>query len=377
MNLDTASRELRNNFDVLRLAAASLVLVSHSFVVAGHHEPTVGHFQLGTLGVEIFFAISGFLVAKSWFSQPRIGAFTFKRALRIVPALAVTVATLAFVVGPAVSDDGPKTYFGAAQTYAYPVDNVAAVATGGSVRHVSHDLPGVFATNPDTSVDRSLWTLPIEAQAYMAIAILGLAGVLSGALPLLVAGFFLLSVAPAGVLDLPGIGPALNFVRGADGEAAHLLAIFSMSALMYRYRSRIVLRTDLAVVAGIAWVASLGTPAERWVLVVAIPYLALYLAYRSWSGLRRLTAHADVSYGLYLLAFPVQQMIIHFWGAARPSPAVVAVIAFPITYLLALASWHGVEKRALAMKRMLADRRAARAKARRAAPEPDPAPVRA
>jgi peptidoglycan/LPS O-acetylase OafA/YrhL len=227
MSLDTASRERRNNFDVLRLAAASLVLVSHSFVVVGHHEPTVGHFQLGTLGVEIFFAISGFLVAKSWFSQPRLGAFVLKRALRIVPALAVTVAALAFVVGPAVSHDAPKAYFGAAQTYAYPVDNVAAVATGGSVRHVSHDLPGVFATNPDTSVDRSLWTLPIEAQAYMAIALLGIAGVLSGALPLLVAGFFLLSVAPTGVLDLPGIGPALEFVRGADGEAAHLLAIFS------------------------------------------------------------------------------------------------------------------------------------------------------
>jgi peptidoglycan/LPS O-acetylase OafA/YrhL len=377
MRLDTASHERRNNFDVLRLAAASLVLVSHSFVVGGHHEPHVGHFPLGTLGVEIFFAISGFLVAKSWFSQPRLGAFALKRALRIIPALAVTVAALAFVVGPLVSDQSPKAYFGAADTYAYPVDNVAAVATGGSVRDVSHDLPGVFATNPDTSVDRSLWTLPIEAQAYMAIAILGLAGVLSGALPLLVAGFFLLSVAPPGVLHLPGIGPALDFVRGADGEAAHLLALFSLSALMYRYRSRIALRTDLAVVAGIALVAALGTPVERWVLLVAIPYVALYLAYRSWSGLRRLTAHADVSYGLYLLAFPVQQTIVALWGAGRPSPAVMALIAFPVTYVLALCSWHGVEKRALALKNTLAGRKAARVNARRAVSEPDPAPVRA
>jgi peptidoglycan/LPS O-acetylase OafA/YrhL len=70
-------------------------------------------------------------------------------------------------------------------------------------------------------------------------------------------------------------------------------------------------------------------------------------------------------------------MIVHLWGADRPSPAVVALIAFPITYLLALGSWHGVEKRALAMKHMLANRRAARATARRPAPEPEAAPVRA
>jgi peptidoglycan/LPS O-acetylase OafA/YrhL len=358
MSLDASSRERRNNFDVLRLAAAAMVLVSHSFVVVGAHEPHIGHWPLGTLGVEIFFAISGFLVAKSWFGQPRASAFALKRALRIVPALVVTVVACAFVLGPIVSDHSASTYLSAPATYSYSVDNVAAVATGGSVREVSHHLPGVFATHPDTSVNRSLWTLPIEVQAYMAVALLGLAGLLAGALPLVVAAFFLLSIAPSGVLDAPAIGSALTFVRGADGEAAHLLAMFFVSALMYRYRAKIALRGDLAIVAAIALGASLGTPVERVALLVAIPYLALYFAYRSWSGLRALTKHADVSYGLYLLAFPVQQGIVQAWGVGSlPSPAVVALIAFPITYVLALCSWHGVEKRALRLKGALAGRR--------------------
>jgi peptidoglycan/LPS O-acetylase OafA/YrhL len=358
MSLDASSRERRNNFDVLRLAAAAMVLVSHSFVVVGHHEPHIGHWPLGTLGVEIFFAISGFLVAKSWFGQPRLSAFAVKRGLRIVPALVVTVVVCAFVVGPAVTDHSASAYLSAPSTYTYPVDNVAAVATGGSVRHVSHHLSGVFAAHPDTSVNRSLWTLPIEVQAYMAVALLGLAGLLAGTLPLVVAGFFLLSIAPSGVLDAPAIGSALTFVRGADGEAAHLLAIFFVSALMYRYRGKIALRGDLAIVAAIALGASLGTPVERVALIVAIPYLALYFAYRSWGGLRVLTNHADVSYGLYLLAFPVQQVIVEAWGGGSlPAPAVVALIAFPITYLLALCSWHGVEKRALRLKGALAGRR--------------------
>jgi len=360
MNLDAASRERRNNFDVLRLAAASLVLVSHSFVVVGAGEPYVGHWPLGTLGVEIFFAISGFLVAKSWFAQPSIRAFAVKRGLRILPALAVIALALAFVLGPAVAHGSLGDYFGARTTYAYAVDNVAATASGGTVRQVAHHLPGVFGSNPDTSVDKSLWTLPIEVRAYIALALLGAVGMLTGGLPLLVIGFFALSVAPDSITSAPVIGSGLNFLRGSGGEAAHLIAIFAFSALLYRYRERVSLRPGLAALALAALVASIGTPLERVVLVVAIPYLALFFAYRSWGGLRVATKHADVSYGLYLLAFPVQQTIVRLWGGTLPAPLVVAVIAFPITYLLALGSWHAVEKRALRLKGALATPRAAR-----------------
>jgi peptidoglycan/LPS O-acetylase OafA/YrhL len=375
MRLDAAANERRNNFDVLRLAAATLVLVSHSFVVVGAAEPHVGHWPLGTFGVEIFFAISGFLVAKSWFAQPRLRAFAVKRGLRIVPALAVTVFALAFVVGPAVSELSVGDYFRSSATYAYPVDNLAATASGGAGRDAPHDLPGVFASAPDGSPDKSLWTLPIEVRAYLVLALLGALGIIVGGLPLMLIGFFALSIAPESITSTAGIGTALEFLRGADGEAAQLTAIFAFSALIYRYRARIALRADVAVVAAVALAASLGTPAERPVLLVAIPYLSLFLAYRSWGGLRTLTAHGDVSYGLYLFAFPVQQVIVHVWGDSLPAPLLVALIAFPITYLLALCSWHGVEKRALRLKGALAGPRQAPA-ARLAPVEPEPATAR-
>jgi peptidoglycan/LPS O-acetylase OafA/YrhL len=375
MRLDAAANERRNNFDVLRLAAATLVLVSHSFVVVGAAEPHVGHWPLGTFGVEIFFAISGFLVAKSWFAQPRLRAFAVKRGLRIVPALAVTVFALAFVVGPAVSELSVGDYFRSSATYAYPVDNLAATASGDAVGDVAHDPPGVFSSAPDGSPDKSLWTLPIEVRAYLVLALLGALGIIVGGLPLMLIGFFALSIAPESITSTAGIGTALEFLRGADGEAAQLTAIFAFSALIYRYRARIALRADVAVVAAVALAASLGTPAERPVLLVAIPYLSLFLAYRSWGGLRTLTAHGDVSYGLYLFAFPVQQVIVHVWGDSLPAPLLVALIAFPITYLLALCSWHGVEKRALRLKGALAGPRQAPA-ARLAPVEPEPATAR-
>jgi peptidoglycan/LPS O-acetylase OafA/YrhL len=107
---------------------------------------------------------------------------------------------------------------------------------------------------------------------------------------------------------------------------------------------------DLALFALLALVLSLGTAVERPVLLIAIPYVVLCTAYLSAGGLRRLTRPGDVSYGIYLLAFPVQQAIFELWGGSGPSPLVLALLAFPVAYLLALASWHGVEQRALALK---------------------------
>ena len=83
------------------------------------------------------------------------------------------------------------------------------------------------------------------------------------------------------------------------------------------------LRGDLAGVALVASVASLGTPLERPVLVlrhpVPVAVVRLPLVGRPARGS---TSHADVSYGLYLLAFPVQQTIVQVWGddTARRRP---------------------------------------------------------
>jgi peptidoglycan/LPS O-acetylase OafA/YrhL len=348
MKLDACSQERENNFDVLRLAAAAVVLVSHSFVVVGADEPHVGHFPLGTLGVEIFFAISGFLVAKSWSSRPGVGAFAVKRALRILPALLVVLAACAFVLGPIVSSASAGDYFGSFAPERYLVDDLASVVSAGVLVDVSHHLPGVFASNPAHSVNLSLWTLPIEVRAYMLVALLGAAGLLRKGMPLVAVGFLALSLSPAGFG-----GSALEFLRGGDGETAQLVALFAVAALAWVWRARIPLAPELALTAFVALVLSIGTPLERPVLLVSIPYLVLFLAYRSPRQLRSLTRHGDVSYGLYLLAFPVQQTIVQAWGGSLPAAGVVALIAFPITYLLALASWHGVEKRALRLKGVL------------------------
>jgi peptidoglycan/LPS O-acetylase OafA/YrhL len=351
--LDACASGRENNFDVLRLLGATLVLASHSFVVTGAAEPRIGQWPLGTLGVEIFFAISGFLIAMSWLRRPSLRGFAVRRALRILPALAVTVVLCALLVGPLVTDLSPSAYFTSAATPAYVFDNLVGVASGGFAHQIALFLPGVFSAHPDHTVNVSLWTLPIEVRAYGIVAALGLIGLLTRTVVPVAVAFFLLSIAPIGVVDLPLLGAPLDFLRGADGLAAQLTAIFFVSAALYRYRERVPLRLDLALAVLLVAVLSLRTPIERPVLLLAIPYLVLCAAYLSPAGLRRLTGAGDVSYGIYLFAFPLQQLIYELWGGSGPSPLTLALIAFPLAYLLALASWHGVERRALLFKNRL------------------------
>src|SRR5215207_9149508 len=64
LRLDHAVRQGRaaNNFDLLRLVGAGLVLFAHSFVLTGTSEPLPSfmHLSWGEVGVVVFFAISGF-----------------------------------------------------------------------------------------------------------------------------------------------------------------------------------------------------------------------------------------------------------------------------------------------------------------------------
>lgn len=137
----------RNNFDVLRLAAATMVLVSHAWALSGYREPAFPgtHDTLGFVGVLIFFALSGVLVCQSWTVDPRPIAFAWKRALRIVPALLVSVVATAYVLGPLVTNQPIRDYLTSAQPAKYVVAN--------TTMRVDYSLPGVFATNPSSTVN--------------------------------------------------------------------------------------------------------------------------------------------------------------------------------------------------------------------------------
>ena len=92
----------RNNaLNAWRLALAAEVILWHSFPLTGRfvsYEPV--RQLLFSLGVDGFFAVSGFLVTSSWLRHPRIRDYSAARALRIFPGFYVCLIMTAFVIAP-------------------------------------------------------------------------------------------------------------------------------------------------------------------------------------------------------------------------------------------------------------------------------------
>ena len=80
---------------------------------------------------------------------------------------------------------------------------------------------------------------------------------------------------------------------------------------------------------------------------MALPYLSISVGKAKYTFLKRLDGH-DYSYGLYLYAFPVQQMVVHFIGAQ--SALFNTAISLPIALFFAVLSWREIERRALKLK---------------------------
>src|SRR5690349_16819305 len=74
--------ERANNFDQLRLLGAILVIYGHSYALFARPVPMFAGNTVSTLGVKIFFCISGYLVACSWLRDPNFPRFIARRSLR-------------------------------------------------------------------------------------------------------------------------------------------------------------------------------------------------------------------------------------------------------------------------------------------------------
>ena len=331
-----------SNFDLLRFAAATLVLVDHSDALTGRSRGPgpFGYETPAGFAVAVFFIISGFLVAASWERAPRLWAFALKRALRIVPAYAVVTAFAVLVIGPLATTLPLGAYFRDLHTWAY-FGNLVFV-------ELRYSLPGVFAYNTyPLVVNGSIWTMPIEVAMYIALAVLGALGVFSrGVVTVLVAA---LAVVWFGWSAQVTAAPPLYLDVLPAGYTLHLALWFFTGSALWLWREHIDYRADIAVaLLVLAWWTE-WTRAGPLVVHIAFPYVVIWIATLPVGWMNRFGHGGDFSYGMYLYAFPVQQTIVAVGGAAWAYPAYLAA-AFLLSLACAVASWHGIERPALRLK---------------------------
>ncbi|WP_439107244.1 acyltransferase family protein [Congregibacter sp.] len=328
----------RNNFTALRIAFAWLVLFGHSFPITGHGElnPLRDFFEkstwIGEIAVSGFFAISGFLVAASFVRRGLVD-YCISRVLRIYPALIVCVCLTVLVLGSWLTTLDRSAYFSDPRTWNYFWNTTALFP-------MSFRLPGVFDSLPRQGVNGSLWTLPVEVSCYLLLMVVGATGLLRWRTlaNLTAVALVLFSLSYFG--DIPLVGRIEKWAQPC--------VYFLLGVTFYINRTSVPLSLPLAIVAGALAYAALGEPWFAYVFPPAFVYLIFFAAYRSpfidldrWLG--------DPSYGIYIYAWPVQQVIANFFP--EQGPYFNTGLATIVVVSLALLSWHFLEKPALGLKR--------------------------
>lgn len=336
-----------NNFDFLRFLFAVLVIFSHGFALAGtgRQEPlsllTSGQTYLGEIAVDGFFAISGFLITASWLRSRTFWSYFSKRLLRIYPGfLAAGVLCLVFF-GPLGA--------GSAGLYFHRLSVAQFLHHALLLDKLS--LPPTFSHNPlPNQVNGSLWTIKIEMECYLLVAALGLVGGFRRRIMpfLLLLGASIVSGAAA--LHLPG----LPHLPESVGEHLRFFVFFFAGMVFFLYRDRIVYRLPLLLGAACLLAAASGLHTLQAVLPLPLTYLLMYAAFASAGKLSRFGKKRDLSYGLYLYAWPVQQVLTLLLLARLPS-GIAPYALFPAallgSLLCAWVSWHVIEKPCLSLLR--------------------------
>jgi peptidoglycan/LPS O-acetylase OafA/YrhL len=331
VSLGDAFDHKANNFHAIRLLAALAVIYGHSYALTGSQGGdiflrTVGFKFIGGVAVDIFFALSGFLISAS-LSRSTVRHYITSRCLRIFPALTVALVICTFVLGPIVTTE--KFYFNNPQTWNYFFSNLL-------MTHTEYRLPGVFEELRDNGVNGSLWSLPIEFRLYFIMLLISLTGLLrrerfaTFAIICMLVGLYASTRCPW----------LIAYNNWLDASAFFLAGCYLW---VYRYE---VILSYWGVIFFLGAAVALHGSAAFYVAYFAVTcYLLFFLAFCMKFTLIRRT---DISYGVYLYGWPVQQCVI---SACTGQGAMFnTVVSGAITIVIASLSWQFIERPMLKLK---------------------------
>lgn len=336
-----ALKQRNNLFDLLRITFAILVLLAHAPEQTDGNRSreifsrlTGADITFGVLAVDGFFLLSGFLIARSWASNPKLSDFLRNRFLRIVPGYVCAAILSTLVVGylaPGVPDFfshlGHKFW-------------LSLLLLGSPL------TPAVLPGLQYQLVNGPLWTITYEVRCYLLVAVFGLCGFIRKPLYWLGAtvAFGLLAMVPT--LQMHLAWPRYFMVFGAPSQVYRLTFIYLIGGCFYLFQDRILYRRWMIPLAVSLILISRLTPAFEYGIACGGAYLMFYAGQvvRRSERLHRLP---DISYGIYLYGWPVESLWIWYH---RGSPWIAFFVSTAICIVLGWLSWHFVERPALKAK---------------------------
>jgi peptidoglycan/LPS O-acetylase OafA/YrhL len=351
----------RNSLNFLRLVLALAVVFSHSLTIGAFGSETIlGKTTLGTMAVYGFFGLSGYLIAGSA-ARNHVGRYLWQRFLRIFPAFWICLIVTGFLFGTIV-------WYHANPALAHRCGLSCYVREpGGPVGYVLH---GLWLQVHQSTIARtlplgyfrpvwngSLWTLYFEFLCYLMLAALALIGLLRHrlAVAVLAGAVWLTEII---ITSVPSFNQSFSPADNWDVmKMLTFVPIFLGGSLLYLYRDKIPDSGLLAwgctvlVLGGLVLPVGNSVPAFTF---TSMDLMTVFLAYPLlWLGIHlpfhKVGARNDYSYGVYIYAFPVQQLLV-VWGVSRWGYWPYTFIAIAAVVPFAMASWWGIEKHALRLK---------------------------
>lgn len=339
----------RNSFTFLRLTFAVLVLLSHSYSLGGFGKDLLysfsnGQSSLGSVAVDGFFIISGFMVTYSYLNTTSIWRYLWHRILRVFPGYWVCLLVTALIIGAIIHycQHGNYGYF-----RSYPNNPLTYIKANLWLTIEQRSIGDLLAANPyPNDFNGSLWVLRHLALCYLILAAFGLLGLLKKHKAILV-GLFLCLWA-ANIFEQYVINTGLILLpKYISFKVPQLLVYFLAGSVFVLQKKRIPFHYSLALAAAGLTLLSWRYGFYNIMCPVLVPYIVIWLAIKlPFKGFDKL---GDYSYGIYVYAFPIQQMLcvvgLHNYGK---------FVYFSVSLLLAMVSavgsWWLIEKPCLGMK---------------------------
>ena len=327
--------------NLLRLLLALVVTWSHCYPLAGQGgaEPIgnlTGVFSGGSLAVIGFFFISGMLITDSWMNNNDVRIFASSRILRIWPAYLVAILFSA-LVGIYVSSHTLSEVFPSVCRYVSHNSKIIA--------NIEYFISGAFTENPHKgAVNGSLWTLPWEVRAYLLTLVVGYFGILSHRISANV--LILLVLVVLYQFSVKGYLPP----SWDSKEVAYMLGSYALGMFAAVNRKALgdkkILITFLVVFVACWFCIS---KKEGWIYLIGFSAIIYWISTQTHKKFPDLKT--DLSYGVYIYSFPIQQLIAYEIKGIDP----MAMFAFslPLIFLLSAFSWFAIEKPSLSLNKKI------------------------
>jgi len=332
-----------NIFDYIRILLAIAVIVAHCYPLffgMTASDPITQKIlrteSLGGVAVISFLIMSGFMITQSMVNSKNNRQFFGKRLIRIFPALIVMLLLTVFVLGPIVYNGPVLNYFKSSTVWKYLVHNINLFG------NTAYSIEGIFENNPyPSAINGSLWSLKHEFIAYIFLMLLSWCTILKNRKAMLcITGASVLVY----VLNI-NLASIFNFLNNVGvimeiNQFVKLIMYFLIGSTIYLYKDKIKMSFKYFVFACIILLLGIALNATKYVLILTMPYILMYIGTFKFKK-DILAKVGDISYALYIYAFPIQQLIVYYlkdkiniWVYILLSIVITSVVSVVTTYIV-------------------------------------------